>query len=100
MATGVCGNGWPDGIKHCAKAVRISGVRIQGQQRPQNEMLLWRVERVGRCGWGEVVKMKNWQLFLILSAIYSMPHMYDVVSRVLALGFLMLAVVATILENE
>src|SRR5690625_7835807 len=97
MATGVCGNGWPDGIKYCAKAVRISGVRIQGQQRPQNEMLLWRVERVGRCGWGVVVKMKNWHLFLILSAIYSIPHMYDVASRALALGVLLFYVFVAIL---
>lgn len=44
--------------------------------------------------------MKNWQLFLILSAIYSMPHMYDVVSKALALGFLILAVFAAILESE
>src|SRR5699024_5099978 len=61
MAAGICGNGWPDGIKYCTKAVRVSGVRIQGQQRSQNEILLWRVERVGRCGWGEVVKMNRFE---------------------------------------
>lgn len=43
--------------------------------------------------------MKNWQLFLILSAIYSMPHLYDGVSKMLTLGSFALATIAAIMGD-
>ena len=43
--------------------------------------------------------MKNWQLLLILSAIYAAPHLPGAVSKLLSSGLLVLAAVAGIMGD-